>query len=138
MHYNQLVPELNITNLAESLHFYTAILGFEIKYQRSNPDFAFIALNGAQLMLEEIQPDSWLMGELVRPFGRGMNLSIECQDIVATAANIHAAGISLFEELHEAWYATDDGEFGQRQLIVADPDGYLLRLTKEIGKRPIS
>jgi len=137
MIYSPLIPELNVSNFAESLRFYVSILGFEVKYQRADPAFAFLELNGAQLMLEVVQEDSWLLAELVKPFGRGMNLSIRCTDVVATATSLDAAGFSFFEPMHEAWYITQGVEYGQRQCIVADPDGYLLRLTQKMGIRPI-
>ena len=32
-------------------------------------------------MIEELRQDSWVLGELARPFGRGINLQIECADV---------------------------------------------------------
>ena len=34
MKWNQMIPELDVFNLAESLHFYTNIIGFKIVYNR--------------------------------------------------------------------------------------------------------
>ncbi|WP_244876994.1 VOC family protein [Acidocella facilis] len=36
----------------------------------------------------------------------------------------------------EAWYRAGEVEVGQRQFLVMDPDGYLLRLAEDIGERP--
>ena len=68
-----LVPELVVSDFETSLHFYTTIPGFTIKYRRTNPFFAY---EGSQIMLEELQNDSWILGTLQQPFGRGMNLQI--------------------------------------------------------------
>jgi len=54
MQFNQLIPELAVTNVEKSLKFYTKILPFKIKYQRKEEGFAFIELNKAQLMLDQI------------------------------------------------------------------------------------
>ena len=40
MKWNQMIPELDVFNLAESLHFYTNIIGFKIVYNRlKNSDY---------------------------------------------------------------------------------------------------
>ena len=45
-------------------------------------------------------------------------------------------GFSLFRDPMETWYSTTDGEQeGQRELLVQDPDGYLLRFAQYLGKR---
>ena len=46
-----------------------------------------------------------------------------------------AAGWPLFMPVEDKWYRAGDRELGQRQCVVADPDGYLLRLAQEIGFR---
>ena len=137
MKFNSLIPEFNVSNFESSLHFYTSIIGFKVKYHRNNPPFAFLELNESQLMLEEVRPDSWLAGELVKPYGRGMNLCIRSPDIEITKNKIIEAGLGFFEEIYDAWYVIENGaQYGQRQFVVTDPDGYLLRITQEIGARP--
>jgi hypothetical protein len=42
----------------------------------------------------------------------------------------------LFQPVEEAWYRADAIENGQRQFLVQDPDGYLLRLAQDLGERP--
>lgn len=51
---NKLVPELMVTNLDSSLAFWVSCLGFKIAYQRPEDGFAYLDLNGAQVMLEQI------------------------------------------------------------------------------------
>ena len=46
-------------------------------------------------------------------------------------------GIALFHPLTEHWYATQSGiAEGQREFLVQDPDGYLLRFQEYLGQRP--
>ena len=40
-------------------------------------------------------------------------------------------------EPEEKWYRKDSIEVGNKQFLVQDPDGYLLRFTQDLGKRPI-
>lgn len=49
----QLVPELKVSNLAASLRFWCDLLGFAVRYGRPEEGFAFLDLNGAQIMLDQ-------------------------------------------------------------------------------------
>ncbi len=105
---NKLVPELLVTNLDRSLEFYCTTLGFRVEYQRPESGFAFLDFNGAQLMLEEDDQESspWRVEPLEVPFGRGMNLSIECPDIRTLAQALAHAGIMLRRDIQECWCST--------------------------------
>lgn len=37
----------------------------------------------------------------------------------------------------DRWYREGDTELGNRQFVVADPDGYLLRFFTDLGQRPL-
>lgn len=39
----------------------------------------------------------------------------------------------LYLEVEDKWYRKDDYEVGNRQFVVADPDGYLLRFFQPLG-----
>lgn len=41
-YWNVMVPELTVTDFEGSLSFYTDILGFKIRNQRENPNFAYL------------------------------------------------------------------------------------------------
>ncbi len=88
---NKRVPELMVTNLQASLVFWVSCLGFNVAYQRPEDGFAYLDLNGAQVMLEQIEPDAgqWLTADLSKPFGRGVNLQI---DVEAVAPIIEKLG----------------------------------------------
>src|SRR6202165_2051347 len=46
----RLVPELVCSNFAESLRFYTELLGFSVRYSRIDERFAYLERDGAELM----------------------------------------------------------------------------------------
>jgi catechol 2,3-dioxygenase-like lactoylglutathione lyase family enzyme len=133
MQRRSLVPELVVSDFEKTLQFYVSVLGFTTKYRRSDPFFAYLEFEESQIMVEELQEDSWVVGELVHPFGRGLNLQIACSDVTAMRKRIDAAGIEVFLELHDASYNAAGTVISQRQFLVADPDGYLLRFCQIIG-----
>jgi len=42
----------------------------------------------------------------------------------------------LYRELKESWYDTGGVLSGQKEILVQDPDGYLLRFTQYLGENP--
>lgn len=128
-----LVPELVVTNLEKSTDFWCRLLGFEIAYSR--PRFAYLRNGPAQVMLDERTDDSWIVGQLDRPFGRGLNLQIEIANYEAILDGLAAEGWPLYLAPEEVWYQAGNIETGLYQFIVQDPDGYLVRLQKPLGTR---
>lgn len=112
--------------------FYVGIVGFSVMFQRSDPPFAYLDLYGAQLMIEEDHDDAWRVGPIEAPRGRGINLQVDVPDVHEVEARFASARIGLFRPLRESWYATSEGSVGQRELLVQDPDGYLLRLVSDL------
>jgi len=137
---NKLVPELMVSQLDESLAFWVSCLGFNIAYQRREEGFAYLDLNGAQVMLEQIDPhaNQWLTAALDKPFGRGINLQIDVEAVAPVIRRLGEAGFSLYRTCQDTWYRADKVEVGQREFIVQDPDGYLVRLVERLGERPVS
>lgn len=134
-YWNPLVPELTVARLDESLRFYEAA-GFSVRFRREAPPFAYLELGDAQLMLEQEAQDRWDVGTLDRPLGRGVNFQIEVDDVERTCSSVQRAGYKLFAELEESWYPTEHGvQEGQREFLVQDPDGYLLRFAQYLGRR---
>jgi len=133
-YWNPMVPELSATDVTDSLVFYQAI-GFSVRFRRAGPDFAYIELGHAQLMLEELTDFSWTTAPPKRPFGRGVNFQIEVEEVDNLSRRLTDGGFSLFEDVSESWYSTDDGEEGQLEFLIQDPDGYLIRLVQPLGLR---
>jgi catechol 2,3-dioxygenase-like lactoylglutathione lyase family enzyme len=129
-----LVPELDVSDLGASKSFWCDLLGFRIAYQRPEDRFMYIELQGAQVMLMQ-HNGNWETAPLERPFGRGINFQIVVDDITPLLVALEQANWPLFEECREAWYRVGERARGQRQFLVQDPDGYLLRFAQELGLR---
>jgi catechol 2,3-dioxygenase-like lactoylglutathione lyase family enzyme len=137
MHFSPLVPELYVSDLARSLDFYCGLLGFSVLYDRPEERFAYLDREGAQLMLEQPTGRAWVSGPIERPFGRGVNFEIGVSDAARLYGDCLAAEASIFLALEETWYRRGTAEVGNRQFIVSDPDGYLLRFAEDLGERPL-
>lgn len=135
---NALVPELSVRSCDRSLRFYTQLLGFTVVYRREEEGFAYLTLGDAQLMLDEIgQGRTWETERLERPLGRGINLQIRVAAIAPLLQRLEEAGVPLFLRPEEKWYRKDDAQVGNRQFLVQDPDGYLLRFFEDLGARSL-
>lgn len=134
-----LIPELTVSNIAISRDFYCGILGWAVIYERPEERFVMLGMGAARLMLDALAVGRNFDATLTpkdRPFGRGMNLEIEVDAVQPMLDALAKAKYSLHLPPEDAWYRTGDHMSGQRQFIVADPDGYLLRFVQSLGTRP--
>ncbi|CAN1567079.1 BLMA_like domain containing protein [Rhabdaerophilaceae bacterium] len=125
-----LVPELLVSNLAASLQFWVDLVGFSVLYDRPEEGFSYLVLGRAEVMLEECNPAfrQWVTASLDAPFGRGINFQIDVPDLDRVLQRLHVAAYPLFMAPETKSYRINDGEVHQRQFLLQDPDGYLLRL----------
>ncbi len=139
MNINLLVPELYVSDFDRSLAFYRDRLDFQILYMRAEERFAFLEREGAQLMIEQSTDPAraWHSGELAHPYGRGINLQIRVSAVDVLHAALVAARVSFSVAMEEKWYRRDDELVGNRQFVIQDPDGYLLRFYQDLGARPV-
>lgn len=137
MQRNKLVPELMVTDLNASLEFWVSWVGFTVAYQRLEEGFAYLDLNGAQVMLEQIDPraNQWQTAALDLPLGRGMNLQIDVAAVGPVIERLDAVAYPVFKPCEDVWYRAGEVEVGQREFLVQDPDGYLVRLVERLGER---
>lgn len=132
-----LVPELYVTELSASRQFWCDLVGFAVKYERPEEGFAYLVLGHAHLMLDQAGVGrTWTTARLEIPLGRGMNFQLSVPSIDLVRKRLQAAGWPLFSEPEERWYRTGTRETGVRQLLVQDPDGYLVRPQESLGTRP--
>lgn len=134
----KLVPELYCSDLDRSVAFYKNILGFQVCYERPEEKFAYLERQGAEIMLEELAVPGvrkWLTGDLKKPFGRGCSFQIEVSDVHALFSSVKKHGAEIFLDMEEKWYVCGEKELGNKQFIVQDPDGYLLRFFEDLGSR---
>lgn len=134
----RIIPELDVSDLEQSLAFYVGGCGFRVLYDRPEERFAFLDLDGAQIMLEEAKGPGrrFRTAPLEQPFGRGINLQIEVTDAAALWERIrHATPVIV--PLEDRWYRREAVEVGNRQFVVTDPDGYMLRFCTDLGERQV-
>lgn len=137
MFFNKMIPELDVTDLDVSVSFYKTC-GFHIAYERKEDKFVFFSLGEVQFMLQEIcDDDKWSVGPLEYPFGRGVNFQLEVDDVQSIYDALLKQGYSIFAPLEDHWYRQEEQLLGNREFLVQDPDGYLLRFTEDLGSKPI-
>jgi hypothetical protein len=78
-----------------------------------------------------------------RPFGRGANVVMPCVDVDALFQTVTDAGARIVAPIEERdyrvdvlvptgrWRSAGTRRVVNRQFVVADPDGYLLRFVSE-------
>ena len=128
MNFNQMIPELSCFDIGQTTAFYQ-MLGFEIIYERPEDRFVFMSFEGNQFMFEQIHDDGWNTGEMRYPLGQGVNFSIEAADIDGLYKRLKAEQIEFYRDLKTSYYRVNDQCIEQKEFLIQDPNGYLLRFT---------
>ena len=135
MYFNKTIPELDVTNLEKSLEFYITC-GFKIEYERKEDKFVFLSLGEIQFMLQELAVDNkWETGKLEYPFGRGINFQLEVDNVDVIYQSLIEKDYKIMVEMEENWYRQDNKLLGNKEFLVQDPDGYLLRFSEDLGSK---
>ena len=137
LEFSKNIPELSVTNLKNSLNFYKTA-GFKVEYDRPENKFAFISLDEIQFMLQEIaNNDKWDVSHLSYPFGNGINFQLEVEDIDKIYNNFKNSNYKITFDIQENWYRQDDKMLGNKEFLIQDPDGYLLRFSEDLGEKEV-
>lgn len=123
--FNSLIPELSVSNITNSKSFYEK-LGFKLVYERIENKFCFMQLENNQIMIEEINKN-WNLGELKYPFGNGINISMSVKDVEKFYNDLKEKNIKFFLKLEVHKYRVDNEIYEDKEFLIQDPDGYLLR-----------
>ena len=135
MFFNKIIPELTVTNLENSLEFYKTI-GFVIEYERPENKFAFISMGEIQFMLQEkSEEDKWDVAPLKYPFGNGINFQLEVENVEKIYNLFKENNYNIAYEIEENWYRQNDKLLGNKEFLVQDPDGYLIRFSEDLGEK---
>ena len=139
LNFNAVVPELAVTNWRKSLAFYCDVLGFEMVYSRPEEGFAFLCHGEAQLMIDQIGVGRTFgdaAGLIAGALGRGINLQMRVASLDPLLDGLRRAGVSLDLDCEDRIYTIAGQDTVQRQFVVADPDGYLLRFCEMVRAIP--
>ena len=66
-----------------------------------------------------------------------MNLEIDVDEVEPLHEAALAAGAEIVLALEERWYELEREALRVRQFAVADPDGYVIRLSERVGTRQL-
>ena len=90
-------------------------------------------------MIEDVKyaNKQFLTGELEHPFGRGINIQIQVKAVMPIIKKIKKHKYRVWHGININWYRKDNRLLGNKEFLVKDPDGYLLRIFENIGTKPI-
>lgn len=134
--FNALIPEISVKNIEKSKEFYISILGFKLEYERIFDKFIFLSFEEAQLMIEEIN-GNWSVGKISYPFGNGVNFQISTENIDDIYKKCKQKKINFFREMMINEYKIDNQVITEKEFLIQDPDGYLIRFQKTIKNQAI-
>jgi catechol 2,3-dioxygenase-like lactoylglutathione lyase family enzyme len=126
MSINRLIPNICSDRLSESREFYTGLLGFSLAY---DSDW-YVQVNSPReprLELGFIRRDHELVPEPYRNLPQGMYLTVVLDDVDAIYAQAQSMGLEVFQPPQDEFY-------GQRRMLITDPNGLLLDISTPIGK----
>lgn len=133
-----LVPELYVSDIAVSTTFWCGPIGFNIACQRPGEGFVYLQRpDGPQIMLCQ-KDGTWETGEMAAPFGRGVVLQHFVDSIAPIAQALAAMDWPLFQPERDVWRRWGDRMGGKREIMVQDPDGFLLLIAQDLGTRPLT
>lgn len=124
-----IVPALAVESIERSVQFYAEVLGFDVESALPGPDgklvHASVKRGDASVMFGARDPNN--PHDQGKP-GAGVALFMtvaDHEDIDAYFHRVREAGAAVVQE-------PTDQFWGHRDWIVADPDGYLLWIGKEV------
>ena len=125
------IPELTVTDMTRSVHFYEAALGFTTTFVIPGPDeqavFTSLSNRDATLMLSVPRAEN-PEPEVPAALGSGVTLYLTVSsddDIDALFERAWNAGARVITE-------PTDQFWGDRDWTVADPDGYRITVAKQV------
>ncbi len=123
---NRLIPNICSDFLAESKQFYTGLLGFSLTYD-SDWYVQVTSPQDPRLELGFIRRDHDLVPEPYRTPPQGMYLTVVLDDVDAVYKQAQAMGLEVLQPPQDEFY-------GQRRMLLPDPNGLLLDISTPIGK----
>ena len=144
-----LVPELDVVDLTTSVRFYVGVLEFRVLFERPTERFVYLERVGAEVMIQEAAGPGrrFRTAALEAPYGRGVNFQLRVTKVDTMMTRAIEAGAEIVVPMEERWYRVEvvrpggrwrrvgPTEVGNRQFVVADPDGYLWRPFQDLGER---
>lgn len=135
LEFNKNIPELTVSNLENSLKFYKTC-NFKVEYERPENKFVFLSLGNIQIMIQEDSASGkWNVGELKHPYGNGINFQLDVDNVSNIYNSLKENRYKIAFEIEENWYRQGKKMLGNKEFLVQDPDGYLLRFSEDLGEK---
>ena len=110
--------------------------GYSPSWHPRENKFVFISLNNIQFMLQELSDQNkWEIAELSYPFGNGINFQLEVSNIDNIYNNLVKNNYHITFPIEENWYRQGNRLLGNKEFLIQDPDGYLLRFFEDLGEK---
>jgi uncharacterized glyoxalase superfamily protein PhnB len=121
-------PELFVPDVDEAVRFYTEVFGFMLQRAEKTGErstFAIVRLGGTMIMFMH---QAYYTGpkEELQSRGAGLDIRVMVPDVQAMYRRAKAAGLPLMHDIA-------DRDYGLRDFIVRDPDGFRLRFASPLG-----
>ena len=89
-------------------------------------------------MLQEVsKDDKWDIAPLIYPFGNGINFQLEVENVEKIYEILKENNYDITFKMEENWYRQDNRLLGNKEFLVQDPDGYLIRFSEDLGEKSI-
>ena len=72
-----------------------------------------------------------------KPYGLGVMFQIYLSSIDPIISRFQGLRVPIYAGPREVWRRYGDREGGKREVIVQDPNGYLVMLAEDLGERPL-
>ena len=128
MKYNDLIPEVVVSNIDISKDFYVNMLGFKVEYEREEDKFIFISLGNIQLMLEEGSKEE--LSQMKYPFGKGINFTFGVNNIDELYSKFKIKKSLLKRDIEIREFRVNDEIIYVKEFSIIDPDGYFIRISE--------
>lgn len=122
-----LAAELQVSNFARSLRFYTDVLGFITLRFDAQARHAELEREGVSLTLRENTNPGADGASLIPPLGRGLILIVWVEELESLYAGVLAYGARLTAPLSRHIREEEGQRLGHLSFEIADPDGFALR-----------
>ena len=128
MKYNDLIPELVVSNINISRDFYVNMLGFKVEYEREEDKFIFLSLGNIQLMLEEGSEDE--LSQMEYPIGKGINFTFGVDNVDELYSKFKIKKNLLKRDIEIREFRVNDEIIYTKEFSILDPDGYFIRISE--------
>ena len=118
---------LVVSDINQSLNFYVKILGFKI-VEKDSEKRILIQLNKTRFLLHQTDM-AWSTTKLSYPYGVGIIFFITVKSLNKIYKNVRKTNYPLYSEYYADAYDQEPTLSNEQQIIIQDPDGYLLTIS---------